>query len=135
MGINEAFKQFGFRFRTERCYEIKRKCGKTVMGICEGKASYEPCSKCMHYIPGFSVERYNKDIKRERTNDDYPEYLPQYLGEPVEPKVMTNQEAADILKGIINNMVYPRGSGKTGMMLRRYEAYAKAIKLLENTPD
>ena len=50
-------------------------------------------------------------------------------------KIMTNQEAADILKGIVNNMIYPIGSGKTGVMLRRYEAYAKAIKLLENTPD
>lgn len=65
----------------------------------------------------------------------HPDFLSVYLGEPFESKNMTNQEAADILKGIVNNMTYPRGSGKTGMMLRRYEAYAKAIKLLEGTPD
>ena len=66
MGLTEAFIQFGFRLRTERCYERQRKYGKTVRGICEGKASYEPCSKCTHYIPGFSVERYNRDVEREK---------------------------------------------------------------------
>lgn len=65
----------------------------------------------------------------------HPDFLSIYLGEPFESKNMTNQEAADILKDIVNNMIYPIGSGKTGMMLRRYEAYTKAIELLENTPD
>lgn len=77
-------------------------------------------------------------MKKEEKTKLYPkdpDFLSEYLVEPVTPKVMTNKEAADILKEVVSNMVYPRGCGKTGTILRRFEAYGKAIELLENTPD
>lgn len=73
--------------------------------------------------------------KKKDQNDGCPDYLSKYLGEPVYPRAMTNKEAADILKDIVNRTIYPRGCGKSGMIRKRFEAYMKAIKALEETPD
>lgn len=54
---------------------------------------------------------------------------------------MTNQEAADILKGELTaymNIKLPRNHGKTSATVRlvmHMEALSKAIRLLESTPD
>lgn len=50
---------------------------------------------------------------------------------------MTNQEAANILRRYMGYVItsYGRGSAKTGMQLKQLQAFAKAIVLLENTPD
>lgn len=62
------------------------------------------------------------------------EILPQILlGEPIQP--MTNKEAAEIIRTVFNSMVYPRACVKSRLIMKRYEAFMKAITLLENTPD
>lgn len=50
---------------------------------------------------------------------------------------MTNKEAANILKLILNTRicVLARGNGKSLMNLRIIQAFAKAIDILEKTPD
>lgn len=44
---------------------------------------------------------------------------------------MTNREAADILKCMLNNFVFPRGCGKTMTIAMYHEAILKAISVLE----
>lgn len=44
---------------------------------------------------------------------------------------MTNCEAADILKCMLNNFVFPRGCGKTLTLAMYHEAILKAISVLE----
>lgn len=51
---------------------------------------------------------------------------------------MSNQEAANILRNYMGGYLitcYGRGGGKTAMQLRQLRAFAKAIDLLEKTPD
>lgn len=48
---------------------------------------------------------------------------------------MTNKEAAAILSNLIFNVNQGRGNGKTLGIATRHMAFAKAIKLLEETPD
>lgn len=43
--------------------------------------------------------------------------------------VPTNQECAEILKGVLNNLVLPRGYNKNIL------PFSKAIELLEKTSD
>ena len=48
---------------------------------------------------------------------------------------MTNKEAASILEIMANNVIIPRGCGKTGVVYRNLEALLKAVEVLNNTPD
>ena len=48
---------------------------------------------------------------------------------------MTNKEAAEIIRTVFNSMVYPRACVKSSLMMKRCEAFMKAITLLENTPE
>lgn len=48
---------------------------------------------------------------------------------------MSNKEAANLLSLILNNVIYPRGYGKTMLLFRYRLALAKAIEVLEKTPD
>lgn len=48
---------------------------------------------------------------------------------------MTNKEAANILRNMVNGWLYPRGNDKTTIILYRLAAMMKAIELLEDTPD
>ena len=50
---------------------------------------------------------------------------------------MSNQEAANILKNIVQGygLKIPRGNGKSLTVLRRVQAIQKAIGILEKTPD
>ena len=57
------------------------------------------------------------------------------MGQVDEMLEMTNKEAANILRLILNNANLPRGSGKTITFLRYRLALSKAIDLLEKTPD
>lgn len=50
--------------------------------------------------------------------------------------VPTNQEYAEILKGVLNNLVLPRGYNKNILPFSRVNyAFTKAIELLEKTSD
>ena len=50
--------------------------------------------------------------------------------------VPTNQECAEILKGLLNNLVLPRGYNKSILPFSRVNyAFTKAIELLEKTSD
>ena len=49
--------------------------------------------------------------------------------------LLTNQQAAEILKDFHKKIPYARNDGKSCMRLRLDEAFMKAIDLLENTPD
>lgn len=48
---------------------------------------------------------------------------------------MTNKEAASILEIMANNVIIPRGCGKTSVIYQNLEALVKAIEVLNNTPD
>lgn len=48
---------------------------------------------------------------------------------------MTNREAADILKLMLNHVVFPRGCGKTLMLMKYQEAILKAISVLEENKE
>lgn len=48
---------------------------------------------------------------------------------------MSNKEAASILEMMANNVIIPRGCGKTSVIYRNLEALVKAIEVLNNTPD
>lgn len=43
---------------------------------------------------------------------------------------MTNEEAADIIQNMLNHAVWPRGNGKSMLMLSRAAALLKAIEVL-----
>lgn len=57
------------------------------------------------------------------------------MGQVDEMIEMSNQEAAKLLRLILNNAKLPRGSCKTITFLRYRLALSKAIDLLEKTPD
>lgn len=66
-----------------------------------------------------------------------PKTLETWTPRPSTFRRMTNKEAADILKRIYmpNFGIMPRGNGKSMTALQLIEALAKAIKVLEETPD
>ena len=49
--------------------------------------------------------------------------------------IMSNKDAANILRDLLSGIRIPRGYGKTTRILMNYIAISKAIKVLENTPD
>lgn len=57
------------------------------------------------------------------------------MGQVDEMLEMSNKEAANLLRIILNNAKLPRGSGKTITFLRYRLALSKAIDLLEKTPN
>lgn len=54
-----------------------------------------------------------------------------YVGEPVQPKEMSNREAADILKRHLQAVQFPRGNGKYTQTLKLVRAISKGIEALE----
>lgn len=50
-------------------------------------------------------------------------------------KLLTNKEAAEMLRRLLKTFIYPRGCCKTMTFRLTFEALIKAIYLLENTPD
>lgn len=48
---------------------------------------------------------------------------------------MTNREAADIIKLMLNHVVFPRGCGKTLTLMKHHEAILKAISVLEENKE
>lgn len=54
-----------------------------------------------------------------------------YIGEPVRPKEMSNEEAADILKRHLGMLQFPRGNGKTTQILKLVREISKGIEALK----
>lgn len=44
-----------------------------------------------------------------------------FVGEPVQPKEMSNGEAADILRKFLGGMQFPRGNGKNNTIIEALE--------------
>lgn len=102
------------------------KC-KNIAGIVDSRR-YEDTVKRRHKCKtcGFSFStREVIDDKTNKTEED----------EKIRP--LTNQEAAGILRdwAYRPTIIMGRSNGKTMLTLRRWEAFNKAIHLLETTPD
>lgn len=80
MGLIKFIKKLRYRFSRECCYEQMKKSGYAFLNCCGGVAggdrrtcylSYD-CIDCPHYIPGFSAERYRKEVmERRNPSHDY----------------------------------------------------------------
>lgn len=99
MGVKNTIKRIRCRLSRDYCYREMSKSGHALMLCCEGKGvdvgdsgmKCVPlrCTRCPRYFEGFSVERYERDIKARRVpsirkvDDGWPEWRCKTLGEPV----------------------------------------------------
>ena len=163
MGLIKFIKKIRFRFSREYCYEQMKTHGYAFLNCCPGSyggdklsdyLSYD-CIDCLHYLPGFSAERYEKEVKnrmgkiinRDVTEcsyydkeglgclDCFIEVCP-YQEEDTFARLrkishMTDQEAARILRDFLKGFQFGRGNGKTLQSLRIIRAISKGIEALE----
>lgn len=99
---------------------------------------YYKCSECGHTFNDLYHD-VPDDICPEcgvEINENENEYAGEKESECTHDfRLLTNKEAAGIIKNILEGMMIPRGCGKTMTILRRVEALSKAVHVLENTPD
>ena len=99
--------------------------------------SYYKCSNCKStfndlyhdvddYCPNCG-DTINED-ENEYTDDKPSDYA-------YKPHLLTNKEAAGLIKNMLKQWTPARGSTKSMMQLRIIEALSKAAYVLENTPD
>lgn len=76
-------------------------------------------------------------VRKTSGDENKPEYFNEYHNEFIKPKIMTNKEAAYILKRNLDYVIVmtARGNGKTDNTLKTIEALHKAIEVLNKTPD
>lgn len=68
-------------------------------------------------------------------NEDENECYDEMTRNTPEVHLLTNKEAANVIKNLIKGYTPARGSAKSMMQSRVIEALCKAVRVLENTPD
>ena len=146
MGLKELYKNIRRRLSREYCYREMSRSGHALMLFCEGKGvdvgdsgmKSVPirCARCPRYFEGFSVERYNRDIREQRVpsirkvDDGLPAWMTRHQTEPV--KCTYCQEGYALVEGKTNDtgiaIQYPNrliaygydihGPGSNGLSVR-----------------
>ena len=117
MGLKELYKNIRRRLSREYCYREMSRSGHALMLFCEGKGvdigdngmKCVPlrCTRCPRYFEGFSVERYERDIREQRVpsirkvDDGLPAWMTRHQTEPV--KCPYCQEGYALVEGKTND--------------------------------
>ena len=114
MGLKELYKKIRYRLSRDYCYEKMKRSGHAFLNCCGGQMggdkyteylSYD-CVDCPYYMPGFSVERYRKDLLEKRKEH---EFMTKHITEPV--KCPYCQEGHALVEGKTNDagiaILYP----------------------------
>lgn len=99
---------------------------------------YYKCSGCGHTFNDLYHD-VPDDICPEcgvEINEDENEYMDDKPSDyAYKPHLLTNNEAAGLIKNMLKQWTPARGSTKSMMQLRIIEALSKAAYVLEHTPD